>query len=194
MKININKTKTPSIQTSKPETEPKIKLNPSVQDKVQEPEIKQEKEIPKEIVLENPAAPDTKQKVVMTLKANKKLNQEAIDKDLDPISLDDIEFPEDFYEIEGFNSKVFETNMTFLAEKLIKDDRDIKNYLFEIFKNLKQYPELTHLLTNKQIGMIVEGFKQMKQVEIKTTKPKKPTALKQLENVGIKSLLDESAW
>lgn len=84
-----------------------------------------------------------------------------------------VEFPERFYQVEGFDAKKFEQNMAVIHTKMEADDPDIGNYLLDIYQNLKKYPEVSTLLTNEQIGLIVNGFKTFKDEEIKISAPKK---------------------
>lgn len=102
----------------------------------------------------------------------------------------DLEFPKEFYEIEGFNAKLFEENIFQLAEELTVENPKIRSYLKDIMKNLHTYPELNHLLSDKQIGIFVEGMKRQKGIEISAKKPAQTSATKAIGNLSSEEILN----
>ena len=68
------------------------------------------------------------------------------------------EVPEELRKIEGLNAELFMANLLSVEQGVKSSGENIQDYLRLIHANLTQYPELTHLLNDEQIALIVQGF------------------------------------
>ena len=68
------------------------------------------------------------------------------------------EVPEELRKIEGLNAELFMANLLSVEQGVKSSGENIQDYLRLIHANLTQYPELTHLLNDDQIALIVQGF------------------------------------
>ena len=68
------------------------------------------------------------------------------------------EVPEELRKIEGLNAELFMANLLSVEQGIKSSGENIQDYLRLIHANLTQYPELTHLLNDDQIALIVQGF------------------------------------
>lgn len=80
-------------------------------------------------------------------------------------------------QIVGFDSAKFLRTLDEFKVNLEKSAPGIANYLKDIHANLNQYPELCHLLTDEQLGLIVSGYfsytdTKMAEVVVKSKKGK----------------------
>ncbi len=72
--------------------------------------------------------------------------------------------------LEAFDTAKFVANMASLHTALEAKAPGIAGYLRDINRNLNQYQELTHLLNDEQIGVIVSGLLFMSDTQIATVK------------------------
>lgn len=107
--------------------------------------------------------------------------EEEVNIEFDP--KDDLTFPKEFYEIEGFDANFFEQNVMQLGEELQKENPSIRSYLKHIMQNLHSYPEVNHLLNDKQLSLVVSGFKKQRGVEITAKKPSQTSAMKEMQKL-----------
>ena len=77
------------------------------------------------------------------------------------------EVPDNLRSIEGLNAELFMANLLSVEEGVKASGENIQDYLRLIHANLTQYPELTHLLTDAQIEIIVKGFLKESNTQIK---------------------------
>ena len=68
------------------------------------------------------------------------------------------EVPEELRKIKGLNAELFMANLLSVEQGVKGSGENIQDYLRLIHANLNQYPELTHLLNDDQIALIVQGF------------------------------------
>ena len=68
------------------------------------------------------------------------------------------EVPEELRKIEGLNAELFMANLLSVEQGVKSSGENIQDYLRLIHANLTQFPELTHLLNDEQIALIVQGF------------------------------------
>lgn len=68
------------------------------------------------------------------------------------------EVPEALRQIEGLNAELFMANLLSVEHGVKNSGENIQDYLRLIHANLTQYPDLTHLLNDDQIALIVQGF------------------------------------
>lgn len=66
-------------------------------------------------------------------------------------------FSDKIKEIEELDADVFINNMKMLDQATVEKTPDIRSLLINIRTNLQQYAELTHILTDDQLGIIVKG-------------------------------------
>lgn len=67
--------------------------------------------------------------------------------------------------IEGLDVNTFTHNMKELDKALVEKTPDIKHLSLAIRQNLQQYKELTHLLTDEQLHILVSGMLETAGVE-----------------------------
>ena len=81
---------------------------------------------------------------------------------------------DEMHQIDGFNADIFMDNLESLSDSIIAKAPNIGEYLHLIHRNLSKYPELTHLLEDEQIGIVVSGLLKLTNTElaIKATKVK----------------------
>lgn len=75
--------------------------------------------------------------------------------------------------LEGLDTAVMIDKMRRLDEAVIRKTPELPNLCRDIRANLEQYPELTHILTEEQLGLIVSGYLTQANIE---TSPKTPQA------------------
>jgi hypothetical protein len=85
--------------------------------------------------------------------------------------------PNPLENIVGFDSRLFLSQLDKFKTCLETKAPGIANYLKDIHSNLNQYPELCHLLTDEQLGLIVSGYfdytdTKMAEVVVKSRKGK----------------------
>ena len=68
------------------------------------------------------------------------------------------EVPEELRKLKGLNAELFMANLLSVEQGVKGSGENIQDYLRLIHANLNQYPELTHLLNEDQIALIVQGF------------------------------------
>ena len=85
------------------------------------------------------------------------------------------EVPEELRKIEGLNAELFMANLLSVEQGVKSSGENIQDYLRLIHANLTQFPELTHLLNDEQIALIVQGFiyESKEQVAIATKRGSK---------------------
>jgi hypothetical protein len=94
------------------------------------------------------------------------------------------------YEVPGFNAEEFEGALTVVHQGLLEKRSDMGDFVLGIFKNLNRYPEVSTVLTEEQIGVVVGGLLSVKKVELSTTKPKKPKTPTQFEGMSNNDVLN----
>lgn len=109
---------------------------------------------------------------------------------------DALEIPEDIYtlndsiyEIEGFKAEQLSKTLASVYRAISLDQPDLPSLLELINTNLRQYEELSFLLTPEQLGLYYDGLMKAKGVNIKTSKPK-ATAAKIAQQVANDGGLD----
>ena len=160
----------------------KSESSSEVKEKVKEDPVKES--IEETLLVESlkTETPKAKPAFVLTLDNTEAIaKQQETDISFDPAK--DLGFSKEFYDIEGFNAEMFESNVMQLAEQLQEENPKIRGYLSHIMKNLHGYPSLNYLLSDKQLGLIVAGFKHQRKVEIAAPKPAKVSAAKNLEKI-----------
>lgn len=75
--------------------------------------------------------------------------------------------PDNLKEVEGLNAELFMANLLSVEEGVKASGENIQDYLRLIHANLVQYPELTHILNDEQIAIIVQGFLKESNTQIK---------------------------
>ncbi len=65
---------------------------------------------------------------------------------------------DEMYQIAKFDPDSFMSSLSSLQDQLLANAPGMPSYLRQIHQNLKQYPELTHLLDDSQIKIIVSGL------------------------------------
>ena len=146
---------------------PKLKIAPSIaksREEVGELSIDQ--------MLSMPANEISLAKSAPTAEANKGLSLPSVSK-ATPSSEFISHLDADIYKIEELDVEAFINRLFQVSITLDLSDPDLPQYVRMIYKDLLQYPELAHLLTEEQIGFIVNGVLTAKQAFIKTPKPKK---------------------
>lgn len=90
---------------------------------------------------------------------------------IDAINTDSKPFdvPDELRQIEGLNAELFMANLLSVEEGVKNSGENIQDYLRLIHANLTQYPELTHILTDDQIKIIVSGFLTESSTQIKVS-------------------------
>lgn len=83
------------------------------------------------------------------------------------------DMPSEASELDGLDADRFITTLQNLDAATFEKTPDIRTFCREIRKNLEQYPELTHILNDEQLGIIVGGYLELKGVE---TAPKTKAA------------------
>ena len=76
--------------------------------------------------------------------------------------------------LEGLDADTMMEGLLQLEDYLLGDAPQMPTFMREIHRNLKQYPELTHILNEKQIGLVVQSIIKRKGVEVVT--PSNPDA------------------
>ena len=79
----------------------------------------------------------------------------------------------------------FITKMKLLDQAVVEKTPDIRTFSMQIRKNLHQYPELTHLLSDEQLGILVKG---MLTLAGEATEPKTKAAKTRKDNARIEDL------
>jgi hypothetical protein len=162
-------------------------------------EAKQEaKQDLSKIVLTSSEDKETSKSSGLGLSLTKNLNK-AVEEKVEKVTSEEIEsisFPKEFYEIPEFDAQQFEANVLNMANQLAMDDPDIKTYILEINRNLRQYPQLAHLLTDETRGLIFQGFKYVKKIEIVAKKPAKSSSatLDKVLKQSADEILDSKSW
>lgn len=72
----------------------------------------------------------------------------------------------DFDAVEGLNVDMFMQNLETLETYLTDEVPDIASLQQYTHTNLRQYPELTHILSDKQVGVVVQGLAKRRNIEI----------------------------
>ena len=81
--------------------------------------------------------------------------------------------PEEASELDGLDADRFISTLQNLDAATFEKTPDIRTFCREIRKNLEQYPELTHILNDDQLGILVGGYLELKGIE---TAPKTKAA------------------
>lgn len=95
---------------------------------------------------------------------------------------------EEVANLDGFNADKFIDNLRELDAATIEKTPDIGNFSRLIRKNLEQYPELVHILADEQLGIIVNGYLTMADVE---TAPKSKQGKAALANKKLAKAKEE---
>ena len=74
-----------------------------------------------------------------------------------------------------------------LADALEKDNPGIATYVERIHENLRQYPELVHVLEPAQVKILVSGIEKYSTTKLTQAKPKS----KKKDIVDLDSLFEE---
>ena len=96
--------------------------------------------------------------------------------------------------IEGLHVDDFMESLYSLEAYLVEDVPSIATLQQQTHKNLRQYPELCHILSDAQVGVVVQGIAKRRNIEIvsPTTGSKAKTNVKNLtRNLTAEELLDE---
>lgn len=95
-------------------------------------------------------------------------------------------------ELEGFDADQFLRQLQDLDAATVEKSPDIRQFSRLIRKNLEQYPELTHILTDEQLGIITSGILTLAGVETepKTKAAKTKRAKVKIEDLGNKDIND----
>lgn len=124
-------------------------------------------------------------KVAESLKAANKAQTAAFDSNTKKVS---VEIPPDLftlntsiYEIDGFNAPNFISLLEQTYTAIATNEPDLKDLVEKISKNLRQYEELSYLLTPEQINIWFRGFSMLKNTQIITTAKKKSASSKILD-------------
>ena len=88
-------------------------------------------------------------------------------------------------EVEGLDADGFILKMQALDAATVEKTPDIRSFSMQIRKNLHQYPELTHLLSDEQLGIITRG---MLVLAGEATEPKTKGAKTRASNVKLETL------
>lgn len=75
---------------------------------------------------------------------------------------------EQISKIVGLDAEELLDDLTMLEEYVVGDCPEIGSFMQRMHTNLRQYAELTHILTEKQIGIVVQSFMKRKNIEITT--------------------------
>ena len=156
------------------------------------------KEVKKEKIELESSTDSPREATGVKLNLAKALNSSAAQEDapLKVLSPDEIEFPEEFYQVPDFDAERFESNMKSVAEEMLTSDPDIKTYLRDIVRNLKKFGQVPHMLSDEQIGLVVTSFQRIKNREIKASKPrpKANASVQKVLNKHIDDVLDVNNW
>lgn len=95
-------------------------------------------------------------------------------------------------EIDGLNAAQFSEHLAKTYKALHDDQPELANMLELINKNMRQFEELTYLLTSEQLGLYFDGLMKVTGTQIKTSKPK-TNALKNLQQMNKEGGLDLDA-
>lgn len=89
-------------------------------------------------------------------------------------------------EIEGLDADLLLSNLQSLDAATVEKTPDIRTFCRAIRKNLEQYSELTHLLSDDQLGIIVGGYLTTAGIETapKTKAGKTKAAKKQMMDLN----------
>lgn len=95
-------------------------------------------------------------------------------------------------EVEGLDADEFINKMKMLDAATVDKTPDIRTFSMQIRKNLHQYPELTHILSDDQLGIIMRGMLVLAGIETepKTTQGKARKATQKIEELGSMKLSD----
>ena len=80
----------------------------------------------------------------------------------------DNEQTEEVQKLEGLDADTFMADMLMLEDYIKGDVEDIATLQQRTHYNLKQYPELTHILNDAQIGVIVQALLKRRNIEVVT--------------------------
>ncbi len=90
-------------------------------------------------------------------------------------------------ELDGLDADLLLSNLQSLDAATVEKTPDIRTFCRAIRKNLEQYSELTHLLTDDQLGIIVGGYLTTAGIE---TAPKTKAAATKAKKKELTSLND----
>lgn len=98
------------------------------------------------------------------------------------------------HNIEGLDAEAFANTLASTAQALIDDEPLLASLMERIGINLRQYEELSYLLSEDQLSMYFDGLMKLTATNIKTTKPKtnSATLIQQIEKEGGSDTLDFS--
>lgn len=94
--------------------------------------------------------------------------------------------------IEGLDADEFINKMQMLDQATVEKTPDIRTFTLKIRQNLQQYPELTHILTDEQLNIIVSGAIYISGQELlpKTKQGKSAKATLDIKKLSEQSLDD----
>lgn len=72
-----------------------------------------------------------------------------------------------------------------IEEALLREDPEMPNYIKWINNEVRQYPELMHLLTDEQIAPIYQGIMKVTGVQIAVTKSRAGKSTAKSKNTGL---------
>lgn len=87
--------------------------------------------------------------------------------------------------VEGLDADEFISKMQMLDQATVDKTPEIRTFMLQIRKNLQQYPELTHILTDEQLHIVVGGALFISGEELA---PKTKAAKTRKDNLDIKEL------
>lgn len=107
---------------------------------------------------------------------------------IEEAQLANLEFSDDLRKIEGLDADRLIDNITGVWDALENSTGGIKNYLREILINIRQYPEISYILTDEQVGLISSGMLKQAGIEISVSAVKKKKPAKAATTISIDSI------
>ena len=88
---------------------------------------------------------------------------------------------DELHDVTGLDAESFIASMKELDAALVEDTPQIRSLSTAIRRNLQQFPELTHILTDAQLNILVSGMLKLANVETAPKTKSKATTSKALD-------------